>query len=197
MRKRRIAALLSAGALAAGLSIGLAAAAYASGPAVPAATWNEIFVPFDNGHGNTMCVDVPGGTSAPGAQLQLYHCHGYASDGAPQRWHFSCTSRGSCAVPNSAYQVSNASNNLCIGFPDGDRFGTAGERLVQESCSSTLGWVPVPQNRNDTDPLLELEAVGSDSLCMAAANTFDNNQTPLVATTCDGFTDAAQILELG
>ena len=31
-----------------------------------------------------MCVGVPGGTTAPGAPLQLYHCHGYASDGAPQ-----------------------------------------------------------------------------------------------------------------
>jgi hypothetical protein len=33
---------------------------------------------------------------------------------------------------------------------------------------------------------------------MAASNTIDNNQTPLVALPCDGsFQDAAQILQLG
>ncbi len=68
MRKRTMAALLGAGVLALGLSIGLAATAHASDPTVPSETWNEIFVPFDNGQGNTLCADVPGGTTAPGAQ---------------------------------------------------------------------------------------------------------------------------------
>ena len=66
----------------------MAGAAQASTPGVPDPSWNEIFVPFDNGLGNTMCVDVPGGSTSPGALLQLYHCHGYASDGGPQRWQF-------------------------------------------------------------------------------------------------------------
>ena len=69
IRKRTMAALLSTGnAYALGLSIGLAATAHASDPTVPSETWNEIFVPFDNGQGNTLCADVPGGTTAPGAQ---------------------------------------------------------------------------------------------------------------------------------
>jgi len=37
----------------------------------------------------------------------------------------------------------------------------------------------------------------SDSICMAAGDLSDNNQTPLMSRFCDGFQDAAQILELG
>ena len=82
MRKRRVAALLGAVALAAGLSAGLAGTAHAADPVVPSSTWNEIFAPFD-------------------------------------------------------------------------------------------------------------------SICMAAGDLSDNNQTPLMSRFCDGFQDAAQILELG
>jgi hypothetical protein len=53
---------------------------------VPASTWNEIFAPEINSNGNTMCADDPGWSVTPYQSLQLWHCHGYASDGQPQRW---------------------------------------------------------------------------------------------------------------
>jgi hypothetical protein len=80
MRIRRVTALLLAGLFTAGLGVGLGGTAHASDPTVPSGPWNEIFLPFDNGHGNPMCVDVPGGTTAQETQLQFFHCHGYAQD---------------------------------------------------------------------------------------------------------------------
>jgi len=38
---------------------------------------------------------------------------------------------------------------------------------------------------------------GGPALCMAAANLGGNDQTPLVAASCQGFGNAAEILELG
>jgi hypothetical protein len=72
MRMRWLAFLLFAGGLAVGLRVGMTGTAHASDPTRPGKPWNEVFLPFGNGKGNTMCVDVPGGTTAPGAQLQLY-----------------------------------------------------------------------------------------------------------------------------
>ena len=186
---RWMAALLFAGGLAAGFGAGMAGTAHASDPSRPGKTWSEIFLPFGNGKGNTMCVDVPGGTTAPGAQLQLYHCHGYASDGAPQRWHY---------LGGRFSEVSNANSGLCIGFPAGGA-PVIGARLVQERCDQGPAWQLVPQSRDSTDPLFVLEASGpgGPALCMAAADLSDNNQTPLVAAPCQGFGNAAEIFELG
>jgi hypothetical protein len=38
---------------------------------------------------------------------------------------------------------------------------------------------------------------GGPALCMAAGNLGDNDQTPLVAASCQGFGSATEILELG
>jgi len=137
---RRMAGLLFAGGLTAGLGAGMTAIAHASDPVRPAQAWNEIFLPFDNGQGNTMCVDVAdgGGTAA-------------------------------------------------------------GARLVQERCDQVPPWQQVRQSRDGTDPYFRLETSGpgGPALCMAAGNLGDNDQTPLVAASCQGFGNAAEILELG
>ena len=123
---RRTAGLLFAAGLAAGFGADMTAIAHASDPVRPAQAWNEIFLPFDSGKGNTLCVD------AAGARRRLSRCHGYARNGGPQRWQF------------SGRRFSEVSN-------------TDSGRLVQERC----------------------------------------DQTPLVAASCQGFGNAAEILELG
>jgi hypothetical protein len=66
MKTRKLAILLPAATLAAGLSMGIAGAAHAaSDPTIPSPSWNEITVPFDNAQGNPVCVDVPGGSMSP------------------------------------------------------------------------------------------------------------------------------------
>ena len=120
MRMRRMAGLLFAGGLAAGLGAGLTATAHASDPIPPAKAWNEIFLPFDYGRGNTICVEAPGGHTAAGAGLRLSHCHPSASDGASQRWRF---------LGGRSSEVSSTNSGMCIGFPDGGPPVT-GARLV-------------------------------------------------------------------
>ena len=46
-------------------------------------------------------------------------------------------------------------------------------------------------------PRLAPGGAGGPALCMAAASLSDRDHTPLVALPCEGFQDAAQILELG
>jgi hypothetical protein len=196
---RRMAGLLFAGGLAGGLAAalgaGLTATAHASDPMPPAKVmppakaWNEVFLPFDNGKGDIMCVDAPGGRAAAGAGLQLSHCHGYASDGASQRWRF---------LGGRFHQVSNTTSGLCIGFP-GDRSPVTAARVVLQECDEAPGWQLVRQSRDSTDPLFELEtsSLGGPALCLAAAGLSDTSQTPLVAATCRGFGNAVEILELG
>jgi len=189
MRMRWLATLLFAGGLAAGLGVDVTATAHASGPTPPEQPWNEISLPLSAGQGGTMCVGGPGRASAPGAPLRLTRCHGYASDGAPQRWHF----------PGGRFQkVSSRHSGLCIGFPGGGAPVT-GARLVQERCDRVPAWQLVPQGRDGTDPLsvLETSGPGGPALCMAAAGPGGAGATPLVALPCAGFQDAEQLLELG
>ena len=185
-----MAALLAAGGLAAGLGAGMTGIAHASDPTRPGQAWNEISLPFDSGKGSTtMCVGVPGGSTMAGARLQLSHCHGYAPNGTPQRWHLS---------GGRFHQMANARSGLCIGFPDGGPPIT-GAQLVQERCDQVPGWQLVRQSRDGTDQLFELETRGrgGPALCMAAARLSNDNHVPLVALPCTGFQDAAQLMELG
>ena len=70
---------------------------------------------------------------------------------------------------------------------------------MQERCDQTPPWQQVRQSRDSTDPYFRLETSGSGgpALCMAAANLGGNDQIPLVAASCQGFGNAAEILELG
>ncbi len=192
MRLRKLAALLVGGALAAGLSVGLGGTALASDPTIPAPTWNEITVPFDNQHGNPLCVDVPGGSTSAGVPLQLYHCHGYDSQGGAQRWHFipSFTTDSG----DVAYLIQNTRSSLCVTNPVNNV--NSGLRLQQGPCNLAPFWVIHRQNANGTDPLIQL-VIFRTSFCMSASNFSDTNSTPLLATDCQGFTNLPEILELG
>ena len=149
-------------------------------------------MPFDNAQGNPMCVDVPNGSTAAGVPLQFFHCHGYASNGSPQRWHFipSFTTDSG----DVAYLIQNTGSGLCVTHPVNNV--NSGLRLQQGRCDQAPFWVIHRQNANGTDPLIQLVIFGAD-LCMSAANFSDANSTPLVATDCQGFTNLPEILELG
>ena len=49
----------------------------------PAGTWAEIFNPNLHANGITLCADDPNGSTAHFQALQLWRCHGYASNGIP------------------------------------------------------------------------------------------------------------------
>jgi hypothetical protein len=84
--KTRLAGVLAAIALAAGVT--LAGTGIARADVLPPSGWSEIYSPNLHAQGLTLCFDDPAGSTASGTQVQLYHCHGYAANGAPQRWVF-------------------------------------------------------------------------------------------------------------
>lgn len=78
-RFKNLAGTLAAVALAAGLTMaGTGTARAAVVP--PANTWAEIFAPEINANGITLCADNSG-SNAQFQLLQLWRCHGYASNG--------------------------------------------------------------------------------------------------------------------
>jgi hypothetical protein len=68
---------------------------------------------------------------------------------------------------------------------------------VQESWDRASLWEEHLANANGINPFIELIARSNTNLCMAAGKSSDANQTPLVATNCQNFSDPTQILELG
>jgi hypothetical protein len=185
-----VSALLSAGALAVGLSTVMAGSAQAS--VTPDPTWNEIWAPYLTAQSNTMCVDVPGSTNSPGAHLQLFHCHGYGSDGVPQRWHFRFSGSG------PAFYIQNENSGLCITAT------TTG--ITQDFCGSRSEWTLRSENLWSTDPNFSLALTTSlqddgTALCLAAGNSTDSNHTPLVTAPCNtgtgGFQNGLAVFRLG
>lgn len=197
MRKLKTiaACLLSAVALAVGLTAGMAGAAQAS--VTPDPTWNEIWAPYLTAQSNTLCLDAPGGSTSPGLKLQLFHCHGYASDGAPQRWKFEYLGTLTDGYP--LYDIKNVKSNLCLTWAVSD--------ITQDTCASNYAlWELHSENLWSTDPNFGLVAYltgtnGSQGLgtpvCMTAGNSTDSNHTPLVATTCSLFSNGLQNWRLG
>ena len=145
-RLKKLAGTLAAVALAAGLTMaGTGTARAAVVP--PANTWAEIFAPEINASGITLCADNSGST-AQFQSLQLWRCHGYASNGTPQRWQFSYLGQY-LGGPVPEYRIANVGSGLCIGL-DPNKVNIswsaiAGSNLVQESCVSNLTmWELVP-----------------------------------------------------
>jgi hypothetical protein len=177
----RIAGLISAVALAIGLSTAMAGAAQAAVAPTPGINY-EITSPFLTP--NPLCVDVPGGSTSTGTPLQLFHCHGTDSQGAIQLWRFD---RVGGTNDRPIYQIVNLRSRLCLEVAN--TTGAPGTRIVQGSCilgsqsewqilDNATGFINDP-NPND----FELNAFIFGE-CMTAANSSDNNQTPLVLGQC-------------
>jgi hypothetical protein len=182
----------------AGLTTAMAGTAQAS--VTPDPTWNEVWAPYQTAHANTLCTDDPSGSASSGTAIQLFHCHGYASDGAPQRWHFTYLGN-EFKTGFPLYTITNASNGLCLtGI-------TIEGRLVQQTCDDRLStWELHSENlwASDPDFVLVLAVTGADGsnnpACMAAGNSSDNNQTPLLVSSCNLsnlFSNSLQVWRLG
>ncbi len=171
-RMGTIASMLAALALAGGLATGMAGTARAD-VIPPANSWAEIVTPYTNTH--PVCLDDPSGSTAPGTPLQVFHCHGYASNGTPQRWYFS-----HFPEPGANFYGIRTSNSLCVGTnPD----QLAGSRVMLVNCFYfgpdwnllTLGI---------TYPDFELE-LGYTGYCMTLPNWSGSNGEPVVLEPCN------------
>jgi hypothetical protein len=113
MNLRKVAGLLLAGIMTAGLSVALAQPAQA---APDPGTSYEIFDYFHFAEG-PKCVDVPGGSSRPGQLLQVFHC----VSGTNQLWFFDDQGNG-------YFQIRNVKSHLCFELP------SLSTRIEQASC---------------------------------------------------------------
>jgi hypothetical protein len=196
-RFRKLAGALAAVALATGLT--MAGTGTARAVPVPAATWNEIFAPEINSNGISLCADNFG-SNAQLQNLQLWRCHGYASNGNPQRWQFFFVGLSATGTPY--YFVINVGSGLCMGLDPGrvNAHTIAGSNLVQGDCNTSLAlWELVPAT-NSPDPNNQFELVSvyggigsaaSSGFYAMEANTFlDQNGNRLIAEPSDPWNSA-------
>jgi len=200
-RIKKLAGALAAAALVTGLTMAGTGTAHAAvtPPALPG--WAEIYAPEINSSGNIMCADNFRSTTVH--NLQLWHCHGYASDGSPQRWKFQFVGTWDPgAIP--LYHIISVGSGLCIGL-DQNRVtaGTVpGSDLLQEPCAlnGLEDWMLVPAT-NSPDPNNQFMLVNSfDAFAHTyamEANTFlDQNGNRLIAEPEDSW-NSAQWFALG
>jgi Ricin-type beta-trefoil lectin domain len=169
MKLRRVVSSFFTIAMVIGLCLGLSSAAQAT-PTPDPSGWSEIFPPFFNTAAHK-CLDVPNGSNSIGLHLQLFHCHGYASNGAPQRWTF-------IPVAANTYLIYNNASGRCL--QDFDP-----QDIVQDSCRVNFWqeWSIAPTPYDPT--LFLLQAVNWPNQCLAAADTSGNDGTPLQVVPCD------------
>jgi hypothetical protein len=165
----------------------------------PDGTWVEIFAPEIHSNGISLCADDPGGSTAQFQNLQLWRCHGYASDGIPQRWQFWIAGTNSAGP---TFRIDNTGgSNWCIGLDVRMTATTpyaqwAGKNIVQESCAIATGsqvvWNVLPATQSP-DPNNQVMIVSTDTpagqqpYCVAANTFLDQNGNRLIDEPCDPY----------
>lgn len=205
-RNKRLAAMLAAvGLAAAGVMIGSAGTARADVTPPPAGVWAEIYNPFLHDQNITLCADDPNGSTADGQWLDLWRCHGYASNGTGQRWYFFPVYNQDASgnyVPVTedgypVYQIFNVAAAKCLYRED----FALGNPVTLRSCDNTQGsrWELRPTPLSST--AFELATYPQDDAssapeCLSASNFTDRNGTGLVKELCSYY-DTSQLWSLG
>lgn len=173
-----VASTLAALALVCGLTAGAAGPARAD-VIPPSGTWAEITAPYTATH--SLCLDDPSGSATVGTQLQIFHCHGYASNGLPQRWYFS----GPLILgPGDAVYEINTKYGLCVGA-DLNHVQLASARVIMDTC-----WFLGPSwnflNPGPSSPARDFELELADTgYCMTLPNPVGINGDQIRLEPCD------------
>ena len=200
MRRHTIlAGALAAIALTAGLTLAGAGTARAD-IVPPPGGWAEIFSPYLNARGNTLCFDDPSGSTSSGTRLHLWRCHGYASNGTMQRWVFIQPEDGNGNLVydsngSPVYEIYNLAGGMCLTDPS----LAPGTQLTLRPCGAAGGqWWELPDASNTAGPDFGLRTwpVNFTDSCVSASNASDSNGTRLVVEPCDLF-DFSQLWKLG
>lgn len=185
--KTRLAGALAAIALAAGMT--LAGTGVARADVIPPSGWSEIYSPNLHAQGLTLCLDDPASSTASGTPVQLYHCHGYASNGAPQRWRFiqPVDSKGDPIYYEGQplYQIYNVAADLCLAATG----LTTGAPVVLATCNVAtakgLIWWKLLNAGKSTFQLLVWDPAYDHDICSVASNASGSNGTGLGMERCD------------
>jgi Ricin-type beta-trefoil lectin domain len=185
----RLASGLAACLLAVGIVLSTGVAAQAEITTPSGGEWAELFNPLlplvDQQY--HVCLDVPGGTTENRHPLQMFHCHGYASSGAVQRWQFSLQWDGS-------YLITNQSNLLCITAVVSSLTANSGI-IEQQTCGSSSGgqsWRLI-EFQPGQNFQLESNSPNLHGYCIASGGNY--NQSRVYWEPCAS--DAFQIFALG
>jgi hypothetical protein len=185
MNIRRRGGVLFAGALAACLcttgATAQAATTTTAGAAVPTVAPSsgqayEIFPPYIDPTA-LKCLDVPSAATRPGVALQLFSCHGYASNGANQLWYFRPAGTFNGAA---AYWIQNKNSTRCL---DINVLQPEYGAITQQYCAYTADqlWEVSSPDESDHVNLISL----AWGWCMAASDASGNNHTPVILGPCD------------
>jgi Ricin-type beta-trefoil lectin domain len=198
----RLAGVLATVALAAGMTLAGTGTARAD-IIPPVAQWAEIYSPYLNGQGFSVCLDDPSGSTASGTVLQLFHCHGYASNGAPQRWVFIQPedSNGNLIYDDGhpIYEIYSSAGGLCLTAPN----LAVGTQLTLGTCNRATAtgqiWWELPSVNSPAGPYFQIFPWPLDftyNRCVSAANLSGSNGTRLMMEPCDP-SNSARIFALG
>ncbi len=168
----------------------------------------RIFAAVPGAGTGTTRTQGPNGSTAQFQALQLWRCHGYASNGISQRWTFLFVASNSLGP---TYRIANiGGSNYCLGLDVRMTLTTAyaqwaGKNLVQEACSDTTGsevvWNLVPATQSP-DPSNQFMITSTDMpfnqqpYCVAANTFLDTNGNRLIAEPCDPY-NSSQWFALG
>jgi hypothetical protein len=178
-------------ALAAGMT--LAGTGVARADVTPPSGWSEIYSPYLNAQGFPLCIDDTNGSTSSGNPLQLYHCHGYDSNGTPQRWVFIQPedNQGNPVYDDNGspvYEIYNVAANLCLTVQN---LG-AGAPVTLGTCNRHTAtgqiWWELHGEGSPTGPSFDIfpwPVNSSYGNCVAASNLSSNNNTRLVLEPCD------------
>jgi hypothetical protein len=112
----------------------------------PGGGWAEV-------HQGSFCLDTGGG----GGPLKMSSCHGYASNGGPQRWIFTHLS-------DDSYLISNQANSLCVTARAGS--GPRG-LLIQQTCDQpNQAWWIIPSGFSAE--VFKLQSTSLPNVCMSS-----------------------------
>jgi hypothetical protein len=171
-RMSKIAGMLAAVALAGGLTIGGTGTARAD-VVPPAGTWAEVFDPYTSA---PACLDDPGGSRSGNTPIELWHCHGYDSQGTPQRWYFGLVQATRPGV--ALYQIGTPTG-LCLGVTSHNY----GQRLSLQDCNLAQTWYLISRNAYSGDPVFQL-AISGGSYCMSLPDLSGGNAEPVTLGLC-------------
>jgi hypothetical protein len=196
--KTRLAGVLAAIGLAAGMT--LAGTGVARADVIPPSGWSEIYSPTLHGQGLTLCFDDPAGSTSSGTQVQLYHCHGYAANGAPQRWLFiqpeDTSGNPVYEKGHPVYEIYNVAAGGCLTASSLAR----GAAVVLGTCNqaTTKGdmlWM-LRSTGSSTFSLFPYPADFIHLVCVGASDLSGSNNTRLVMEACDN-SNPGQSFSLG
>lgn len=159
--------------LAAAFTVGAGAAAHADNTVPSPGDWVEIFPPYFNTSASK-CLDNSNGSNSVNNPIQVFHCHGYASNGNPQRWQL--FNRGDAGNPY--YEIRNVGSNMCLA-------AVSSGAVVQQPCNEFFNGLWFVNPTANVGPYFGLQNLGFPGQCMATLNSSGSDKTRVVIANCN------------